>query len=66
MNQPNTLTLCNYLRSRQAYCEVMPPESFGELAKQAMAERAKAPPPRPKKQPQKRKQKQVAQPASAQ
>ncbi len=41
MEQPGTLTLCNYLRARQAHCEVMTPEAFAELSRQA-AQEAKA------------------------
>ncbi|MGE0213298.1 MAG: D-alanyl-D-alanine carboxypeptidase family protein [Parvibaculaceae bacterium] len=38
MEQPTTLTLCNYLRTRHAYCEVVPPETFSGLSAQAIQE----------------------------
>lgn len=41
MEQSSTLTLCNYLRARQAHCEVMTPDAYAELSRQA-TEQAKA------------------------
>jgi hypothetical protein len=35
LRQPETLSLCNYLRERNAHCEVVPPEAFEEFARQA-------------------------------
>lgn len=76
MEQPNTMTLCNALRARQAHCEVMTPEAFAELSRQGVAEaKALAAAARAKaakdaaaqktKKPQKKKpQKQVPQPTS--
>jgi D-alanyl-D-alanine carboxypeptidase len=73
MEQPTTLTLCNYLRSRNAYCEVVPPQTFEGLAAQAIAEekaavKARSADATRKAKPRKKKarQRQVPQPASGQ
>lgn len=49
LRQPDSLTLCNYLRQRNAHCEVVPPEAFEEFARQAGLEQKKAPAEKPRK-----------------
>ena len=73
MEQPATLTLCNYLRSRKAYCEVVPPSTFEGLSAQAIKEeeaalaaRAAEATKKPKPKKNAKRQKQVPQPASGQ
>jgi D-alanyl-D-alanine carboxypeptidase len=49
MPQPDTLTLCNYLRRQNAHCEVIPPTTMAQLATQVRPASGRLVPiPRPK------------------